>query len=92
MAQSEIEKAVTEFTAKLKPIVPGSVTEAGSIKAEQPPQEPPAAAAEAPPAGGEACVNKGFKDMVGALEENYVGVDIKDLVTTFLDELPICPS
>jgi hypothetical protein len=89
MAQSEIEKAVAEFTAKLKPIKPGSVTEAGSIMAEAPP--PPVKPAP-PAAGGEPCVNKGFKDLVGALDGPYIGTDIKDLVTAFLDELPACPS
>jgi hypothetical protein len=88
MAQSDIEKAVAEFTAKLKPIEPGSVTEAGSIKAEAPPPGQPAP----PAAGGEPCINKGFKDLVGALDGPYIGTDIKDLVTTFLDELPACPS
>jgi len=89
MAQSDIEKAVAEFTAKLKPIEPGSVTEAGSIKAEAP---PPSAQPAPPAAGGEPCVNKGFKDMVGALGGSYVGTDIKDLVVAFLDELPVCVS
>lgn len=90
MAEDDIAKALAEFHAKLKPIELGSVTEAGSIKSlETPPEAPSAVSALV---GGEACINEEFKGLVGALAGRYVGVDIKDLVVTFLESLPVCPG
>ena len=86
----DIANIIEEFTAKLKPLTPKMV-ETGVIAEEKPPAPP--SPPVAPPPEKEACIKKEFKVYIGALPEQYVGEDgkdIKNLVIAFLDSLPEC--
>lgn len=83
----EIQKAISEFEAKLKPITPEMMKAAGMPAVEVMPSEAP------PIEKPTACLSKDFKKMVGVLPSDYIGKDgkdIKDLVVAFLDSLPEC--
>lgn len=90
MEQSEFQKIVEEFTAKLKPVTPEML----AIEGISPEEVPVAVAPGAPPAEEvEACITRDFKKMVGVLPPDYIGKDgkdIKELVVAFLDSLPEC--
>ncbi len=78
-----IEDIIAQFEAKMKQVSPADIQMAKG--------ETPAAEAVAKPAGEEpACVNRGFKELVGVLPSLYVGMNIKDLLIEFLGTVPEC--
>ena len=85
MAQAElteIEKELIAFEAMVKPLEPEKVVE----EAIEP-------APSAPVPSVAPCITKDVKKLMGALPENYVGVDIKDLIMYFFEnELTECPN
>lgn len=84
---SEVQKAVSEFESKLKPVT--AEEKAMAAGKEVAPKEnvvlTPAGG------GGESCVIPAFKGVVVALYPKYVGKgEVPDLVKDFIDTLPEC--
>lgn len=93
MELEEVQKAVSDFEAKLAPVTPEMKAMAAGVEVGE---EIPATLGEPVPAGvaaeGEACITKDFKKIVGVLPDTYIGSspDIKDLVVGLLESLPEC--
>ena len=93
----EIQKAVSDFEAKLKPVTAEEKAMAAGteVVTEEAPAPPPHADVgpfvtkmEKP---AEACVDKRFKNVVVALYPQYVGKgDVPDLIKEFIDSIPEC--
>lgn len=84
MAES-IDDIILEFESKIKQVSPEDIQMAEG--------KTPAGVAEVTveTVEGEACVNKGFKELVGVLPEVYMGKGgIKDLLDEFLGVVPEC--
>jgi hypothetical protein len=103
MELSEIQKALADFEAKLKPVeaeAPVEKTKTAKKQPAPPPVEPvvtqvePEAVVEPSPAGEMVppCINKAFKDMIKALVPEYIGNDLgKPFLIEFLDtQIPEC--
>lgn len=85
-----LEDQIDEFVGKIKPVTPDmmAISEGKILKKEKTEEEIVVQAAVAEE--GEACFTKGFKDLVGALPQRYIGVNIKDLLVEFTNSIPQC--
>ena len=85
----EIQKAVSDFEAKLKPVT--AEDKAMAAGEEVTPAVAPAPLVTKVEEPAEACVDKAFKKVVVALYPQYVGKgEVPDLIKEFIDSIPEC--
>ena len=83
-----IADIIADFEAKMKPV---SAADLQMAKGETPKTgETLVPVAEPEVEEGEACANKGFKELIGVIPSLYMGINIKEMMVAFLEAQPEC--